>query len=70
MAYNWKVLRAAVLQEILFPSEDVFDTYIQSLDRKKFSYEVENKTKNADGTVTVLMRKRYNPHNAFLPKEG
>ena len=70
MAWSWRILRAAVEQEILFPSRDVFDGYIKSLEKKEEPFEVLTVTDNADGSVTVLMRKRYNPHNAFLRKEA
>lgn len=67
MAWSWKIVRAAVEQEILFPSRSVFETYIAGLEAKREPFEVLTATDNSDGTVTVVMRKRYNPHNAFLP---
>lgn len=70
MAWSWKILRAAVEQEILFPGRGVFNTYIESLEKKQEPFEVLSTTDNEDGTVTVVMRKRYNPSNAFLWKEG
>ena len=69
MAYNWKILRAAVEQEILFSNREAFDSYIKALTEKEFPFEVVRSTDNDDGTVTVLMRKRYNPQNQFLSKE-
>ena len=67
---NWRILRAAVEQEILFPSRAVFDSYIKDLEKKEEPFEVLTANDNTDGSVTVLMRKRYNPNNVFLPKEG
>lgn len=66
MAWGWTILRAAVEQEILFPSEEKYNGYIDGMTRKGEPFEVESVTHNDDGTLTVLMRKRYNPHNAFL----
>lgn len=70
MAWSWKILRAAVEQEILFPSRGVFNTYIEGLEKKQEPFEVLTTADNEDGSVTVVMRKRYNPHNAFLWKEN
>lgn len=69
MAWSWRILRAAVEQEILFPNRGVFDSYIVGLKRKDEPHEVLSVNENEDGSVTVVMRKRYNPHNAFLWKE-
>ena len=68
MAWSWKILRAAVEQEILFPAEDIFNTYIKSLQRKNEPFEITSKVENKDGSLTVIMRKRYNPQNPFLYK--
>lgn len=68
MAWSWKILRAAVEQEILFPNKNVFDTYIEGLRKKKEPFEVLNVIEDGDGTLTVIMRKRYNPQNPFLWK--
>ena len=66
MAWSWKILRAAVEQEILFPSADIFDKYINGLQRKNEPFEISSKVENDDGSLTVIMRKRYNPQNPFL----
>lgn len=66
MAWSWRILRAAVEQEILFPNKETYDSYIAGLQRKEEPFEVLRATQNQDGTLTVLMRKRYNPQNAFL----
>ena len=68
MAHSWKILRAAVEQEILFPSRSVYDSYIAEKVDKGEPFEVLSVDENEDGTLTVLMRKRYNPMNAFLWK--
>lgn len=65
MAYRWSILKAAVEQEILFPSKANFDGYIHDLTLKGEPFEVINTESNPDGTVTATMRKRYN-NNAFL----
>ena len=62
---SWTILRTSVEQEILFPSELCFDSYIESLNRKDEPYEIISKIVNEDGTMTVVMRKRYN-NNRFL----
>lgn len=66
MAYKWQILRAAVEQEILFPSRKVYEEYISSMERKRMPYEVIGEHERLDGSVVVLMRKRYNPMNPFL----
>lgn len=65
MAWNWKILKGAVEQAILFPSEKDLREYITKLTEKKMSYEIVCKTYNADGSLTVVMRKPYN-NNEFL----
>ena len=69
MAYRWKILRAAVEQEILFPSAWDFEIYVEGLGRKGEPCEVFQKRENADGTVTAILRKRYN-NNEFLLLQG
>lgn len=70
MARDWHIVRAAVEQEILFPSRKSFDNYINDMTRKGQPFEVWDVKDNEDGTVSAFMRKRYNPQNAFLPREG
>lgn len=65
MAYNWKIVKAAVEQIILFPSEQVFETYCCKLTCKQEPFEIKGKKINPDGTVTAIFRKRYN-QNDFL----
>ncbi len=69
MGRSWRILRAAVEQEILFPSRSCFDSYIEGLKKKNEPFEVLTVADTANGSVTVVMRKRYNPQNAFLWKE-
>ena len=66
MGYNWKILRAAVEQEILFPSRKAFIDYCDALWDKGLPYQVMGEVNNEDGTVTAIMRKRYNPQNEFF----
>lgn len=68
MAYSWKILRASVEQEILFPSKLSFEAYIDMLERKQEPYRIMKQIDNNDGTVTVTMRKRYN-NTIFLEGE-
>lgn len=68
MGYSWKILKAAVEQEILFLSEKVYEDYLAKLISKKEPFEVVDEQKNEDGTYTVVMRKRYN-NNKFFQKE-
>ena len=68
MGRSWRIMRAAVEQEILFPSKEVYDFYIAGLERKQEPFEVLSVVENEDGTLVVLMRKRYNPQNPFLWK--
>lgn len=65
MAYRWSILKAAVEQQILFPNKACYDEYIRALTIKGEPFEVYPVTENPDGTVTAVMRKRYN-NNAFL----
>lgn len=69
MGWSWRILRAAVEQEILFPTVDIFNTYIKGLQKRNEPFEITSKIENEDGSLTVIMRKRYNPHNPFLYKE-
>lgn len=69
MAYNWKIIKAAVEQEILFPNKAGFDSYIRHISQKDFPYEVVDAHSNEDGTFTAIIRKRYNPGNEFFPEK-
>lgn len=69
MGYKWQILRAAVEQEILFPNRKVYEAYIDELKRKRMPHEVLGKHERLDGSVVVLMRKRYNPINPFLESQ-
>lgn len=69
MAWGWKIIRAAVEQEILFPNRDIYDSYIATLEKREEPFEVLGVCENGDGTLTVVMRKRYNPGNAFFWKD-
>lgn len=65
MAYSWKIIKAAIEQVVLFPSKLTLNAYFSELARKGEPYEIVRKTCNDDGTVTVVVRKRYN-QNEFL----
>lgn len=65
MAYKWTILKAAVEQEILFPSIRDYEEYKKKLERKEEPYEVVSETPQKDNSIIVTMRKRYN-YNAFL----
>lgn len=69
MAYRWKILRGAVEQEILFPSEKDYEEYLERyFVAKDLPFEIVDEQENEDGTYTVIMRKPYN-NNAFLQRE-
>lgn len=68
MGYSWKIQKAAVEQEIQFPSEEVYVKYIAGFIRREEPFEIVDEKENEDGTYTVIMRKRYN-NNAFFRKE-
>lgn len=65
MGRNWKIQKAAVEQEVLFPSKKVFQEYLNGLNKKEEPYEIISESYNEDNSVTVVIRKRYN-FNAFL----
>lgn len=69
MANVWKILRAAVEQEILFPSRKAYEAYIDGLQRKGMPFEVIGAEYSDNGTMVVLIRKRYNPQNEFLESQ-
>lgn len=66
MSYGWRIMRAAVEQEILFLTHRDYKNYIVGMKRKGIPYQVMSKVEHDNGTVTALVRKRYNPQNAFL----
>lgn len=70
MAHNWSIIRAAVEQEILFPSQKALNDYIAKLEAADFPHQLIRSTVQEDGTVVALMRKRYNPINPFFPAEN
>ena len=66
MAYRWEILRSAVEQEILFPSEKDYEEYLANyFIAKELPFEIVDEQENVDGTMTVIMRKPYN-NNEFL----
>lgn len=60
MAWSWKILQSAVEQEILFPSEKCYEDYLALLKTKNEPYRIVSQKKQQDGTMIVVMRKRYN----------
>lgn len=68
MAYKWRILRSAVEQEILFPSETEYENYLAKFERDKIPYEIVDETENEDGTYTAVLRKPYN-NNEFFRRE-
>ena len=65
MAWKWKIVQAAVEQEIAFPDKACFEEYIKGLDQKQEPYQIVSENLQDDGSVIVVMRKRYN-NNLFL----
>ena len=55
-------------QEILFPSEKVYEEYLAKFHRDEIPYELVDEQENEDGTYTVVMRKPYN-NNPFFRRE-
>lgn len=68
MGYTWTIQKAAVEQEILFPSTQNYNEYKKKLERKDEPYQVMSESLQTDGSIIVTMRKRYN-NNAFLCSE-
>ena len=68
MAWKWKIQRAAVEQEILFPTREIYDTYIDKLVHSQETFEIIKEEDNEDGSMSVVMRKRYN-NNPFMHSE-
>ena len=64
--YEWEVSRAVVEEEIVFPNERAYRSYLRSLDIRDEPYTVvsENVAPDRPGYV-VVMRKRYGEY-AFL----
>ncbi len=65
MAYSWRIEKAAVEQLISFPSKICFNAYFAEMARKGEPCELLQTDDQPDGTVTALVRKRYN-QNEFL----
>ena len=65
MANKWHILRGSVEQEILFPTKEIYNDYIKRLKNKEEPYEIISEREEKDGSVIVIMRKRYN-YNNFL----
>ena len=65
MGNTWRILKAAVEQEILFPSEKCYKDYLAKLNQKNEPYEIIGATINLNGSVVAVMRKRYN-NNLFF----
>lgn len=68
MAYKWRILRSAVEQEILFPSETDYENYLAKFHRDEIPYEIVDEKENEDGTYTAVLRKPYN-NNEFFRRE-
>ncbi len=63
-----RILRAAVEQEILFPDAQTLDAYIDRMNEKGIPTEIVSEKENeSDNSLVVVLRKRYNPGNDFLP---
>lgn len=57
MSYSWKILKSAVEQEILFPSEEVYENYLAKYEKEP--YEIVEETEREDGTYIAVIRKKY-----------
>ncbi|MEE1504107.1 MAG: hypothetical protein UGF89_07690 [Acutalibacteraceae bacterium] len=69
MNKSWKILKAAVEQEILFPNQEALNKYLTHLGNKGLAHELVTEHQNADGTISVVLRKRYNPGNEYFSVE-
>lgn len=69
MAYKWNIQKAAVEQEILFPARTIYESYIAGLQSREEPFEVLSEIENEDGSLTVVMRKRYNGNAFFREKQ-
>jgi len=69
MAHSWRILRASVEQEILFPSYEAYMEYLDKLSQRKEPYEVVKSQTYSNGNTKVIMRKRYN-NNKFLNRDS
>lgn len=68
MSWSWRIQRSAVEQEILFPSVEVYEDYIDRFEEVGTPYEIVREDMREDGTVVAVMRKPYN-NTKFLKRE-
>ena len=67
MSYIWKIRRAAIEQEIIFPSELSYAAFREEFNASGKPLQIVSEVKEEDGTVTAVIRKQYN-NNDFLYK--
>lgn len=65
MAYRWKIVRAAVEQEISFPSADVMAAYLDRVEDRGECCQILKQETLSDGSIIAVVRKNYN-HNEFF----
>lgn len=65
MAYRWKIVRAAVEQEISFPCAEVFRAYMERLKSRGEDCQVIKQETLSDGSILAVVRRNYN-NNAFF----
>ena len=57
--HSFSVRRAAVEEEMSFPSKGTFEGYCLNMDFKQEPYNIVSVSYEADGRCIVVMRKRY-----------
>lgn len=68
MAYSWKILKSAVEQKILFPTESIYLKYLEKLDKSRAQYEILMESLLPKDEIIAIIRKSYN-NNAYLSRE-
>ena len=69
MSYTWSIQKAAIEQQVLFPTERCFEAYIETLSRKEEPFEIVRKEPQTDGSLLIVIRKRYNNNEFFKAGE-
>lgn len=68
MSRKWTILKAAVEQEISFPSEEVFKEYVARMNNGRSVLQVVEYNRQNNGSIIAVVRRSYN-NNEFFGKE-